>query len=90
MTEVKQGSLVMVVRATQVGTEEILGRVTMGEIEEVEGHEVMTHITVEGMILTTHIRGLPLPIEEEKPVTLEMIPVESKHPHLLKVEVLEL
>jgi hypothetical protein len=88
MAKAKKGSLVRVTRATHVGTEEILGRVMMGEIEEVEGHEVMTHITVEGMILTTKIRGLPLPIEEEKPVILEMIPVEPKHPRLLKVEVL--
>ena len=73
----KQGTKVLVTRATLIGTEEILGIVTMGLIEEIEGKETMTHITVEGMVIATMIHGLPLPIEEERSVTLTMIPVES-------------
>ena len=77
----RKGSLVRVTRATPVGTEEILGTVTMGLIEGGK----MTHITVKGMVTATKIRGLPLPIEEEKPVVLEMIPVHGR-PELLRVE----
>ena len=77
---IRIGTLVQIERATHVGTETILGTVTMGE--ETETGE-LTHITVEGQILVTRIGRMVIP--EERAVTLEMIPVEPTHPHLLTV-----
>jgi hypothetical protein len=84
---VKQGSLVIVTRATHAGIETILGRVTAGEIAEIEGREVMTHVIVEGTVQHTKIGNMLIP--EEREVTLNMIPVESTHPELLKLEVVK-
>lgn len=74
------GTMIQIERATQVGTQTILGTVTMGEVTETGE---MTHITVEGQVLVTRIGNMV--IEEEQPVTLEMIPVEPTHPHLLTI-----
>lgn len=89
MAKVKQGSLVEVTERTHYGTRTILGSVTRGLVEEVEGEEVMTHITVTGMVTVAHIGGLPLPVEVEEPITLTMIPAEPRHPHLMTVTILE-
>lgn len=79
------GTRVVVTRATHTGTETILGHIVTPM--ELEGERV-THVTVEGTVTLTTIRGLPLPIETEREVRLELIPLEPTHPRLLTVKVL--
>jgi hypothetical protein len=70
------GRLAVVTTPTATGTETVVGRVTTPlVIEEIEGEEVITHATVEGMMVAETITGLPLPIETERPARLEMVPV---------------
>jgi hypothetical protein len=82
----KIGTLVEVMRRTHTGTEVIVGHVISPLVIE---EETVTHVTVEGMVVATQVEGLPLPIEEERPIVLEMVPVESRHPELLSIKVLE-
>ena len=79
------GTRVVVTRATHTGTETLLGHVVAPM--ELEGERV-THVTVEGTVTVEMVRGLALPIEPEREVRLELIPLESRHPRLLAVEVL--
>ena len=72
------GLMVTVERRTHTGTETIVGTITTPlVIEQHEGREVITHVTVEGEIVTETVTGLPLPITVEEPVTLEMIPAHT-------------
>lgn len=80
------GTRVVITRATHTGTETILGHVTAPLMLAEEGE--VTHITVEGHVTQAHITGLPLPIETEREVRLELLPLAPRHAHLLKVEVL--
>jgi hypothetical protein len=59
------------------GKQTIVGAITPPlMIEETEGgEEIITHVSVEGMIVATHITGLPLPIEEEEAIKLTLIPI---------------
>lgn len=83
------GTKVLVTHKTATGTQTTFGHVvTPMMIEEIEGQEIVTHITVEGQVIATKINGLPGVIEEERAVRFEMIPVESRH-HLIEVEILE-
>uniref|UniRef100_A0A6M3LQ45 Uncharacterized protein n=1 Tax=viral metagenome TaxID=1070528 RepID=A0A6M3LQ45_9ZZZZ len=73
------GHLVTVTERTHTGTRTIVGVVaTPMLIEETEaGEEVVTLVTVEGIMVAEHITGLPLPLEPETPVVLRMVPVET-------------
>jgi hypothetical protein len=72
------GRIVRVERPTHTGAETIVGAiVTPLVIEEHEGHEVITHVSVEGEIIAETITGVSLPITVERPVTLEMIPAHT-------------
>lgn len=79
------GTKVVVTRATMTGTETVLGHVVT-PIHTAE--ETVTHVTVEGMVIAETIHPLPLPLEPERAVRLELVPVESRHPHLVKLEIL--
>ena len=79
------GKRVIVQRATHTGTETILGHIVAPM--ELMG-ELVTHVTVEGTVTVERVAGLPLPLEPEREVRLELIPLEPTHPHLLRVEVL--
>jgi hypothetical protein len=82
MEMIIQGSIVEIERLTHAGTEIILGSVHHGEENEVGE---LTHITVHGQVLETHIGNMVIP--SERPVVLEMIPTES-HSHPLTVKLL--
>ena len=86
MTKVKIGAKAVVTRATHVGVETILGHVVTPMVLTETGE--VTHVTIEGHVTHFRITGLPLPIEEEHEVRLEMIPLAPRHPHLLRVEIL--
>lgn len=83
------GTLVLVTQATAVGHEVILGSVVKPLwFEERNGQEEITHVTVEGQVIATHINGLPLPIITEQAIKLELVPVVSRHPGLIRLKVL--
>jgi len=66
------GKPVVLEHPIMVGTETVVGRVITPLT--IMGEEV-TLVTVEGMVVATHIKGLPLPIEIERPITLELVPI---------------
>ena len=74
-------------RATMTGTETILGHVTSTLTE----HEEVTHVTITGTVIHETVRGLQMPVEGRlgESVELVMVPLKSRHPHLLTVELLE-
>ena len=76
----------LVTMATHTGEETVLGAVTQTLTEQGE----LTHVTVAGTVIHETVRGLPLPVEgrEGLAVTLVMLPVKPRHPHLLTVELL--
>ncbi len=72
------GKAVEMKRQTQAGTETIIGAiVTPLEIEEIEGQEVITALSIEGMITTIKIAGIPSLIEVEESVRIEMLPTTA-------------
>lgn len=73
-----QGTLVRVTEATMTGTRETLGRVT----RTLHEGERLTAVTVEGMVTTETVRGLPQPIETETPITLEWLPAQGREGRL--------
>ena len=75
--------LVTVERPTPAGVELIVGHiVTPLAVEEIEGREVVTAVSVEGAVVETRITGLPMPIEEEGELELlHLIPIKSVKLH---------
>jgi len=72
------GRMVRVTLPTHSGSEEILGSVTTPlMIEETEMGEVITHASIEGMVVAERVTGLPLPIEEERSIRIELLPVSK-------------
>jgi len=72
------GRLVVYQRPTETGEQMIVGSVRHPlTIEEIEGEEAVTLVTIEGMIVTEIIEGLPFPIEVEEPMRDEMVPIEK-------------
>jgi len=78
--------LALATRATMTGTETVLGRVTATLTE----HGRVTHVTMVGAVIHETVRGLPLPVEERLGETVElvMVPLETRHPHLMTVKLL--
>ena len=78
--------MALVTMATHTGTETVLGAVTQTLTEQ----GTLTHVTVTGTVVHETVRGLPLPAEEREglAVTLVMLPVKPRHPHLMTVELL--
>lgn len=75
MEAIMETRVALVVEPTPIGKREIMGRIRRMLIEEVEGKEVVTAVTIEGLVTKTLIEGL-MPIEEEEPITLTMIGIE--------------
>jgi len=72
------GRPVVYQRPTETGEQMIVGAVRRPlTIEEVGGKEVVILVTIEGMIVSETIEGLPFPIEVEEPMRDEMVPVEK-------------
>lgn len=71
------GKPVIMTQRTMTGAETIVGWITTPLMieETAEGEETITHATIEGMIVSTHITGIPLPIETETPTRIELLPI---------------
>ena len=66
------GKPVTMQRRTHAGVETILGSITTPlEIQEIEGQEVITAVTIQGSVVATKVAGMT--ISESEPVTIEMI-----------------
>ena len=67
------GKPVTMQRRTHAGVETILGSITTPlEIQEIEGQEVITAVTIQGSVVATKVAGMTI-ISESEPVTIEMI-----------------
>ena len=70
------GRLATVERQTPAGTETILGSITTPlEIQEIEGREVITAVTIQGSVVAAKVAGMT--ISESEPVTIEMVEIEA-------------